>query len=195
MTTSLTPELTDPALARPAGRPEFPRATPLPAAPRPDAGAPGATASHPTTATTATTSSTGVTGIRKNTTGSTNAAANATASDSAASTTAAATTANTTPDPTTDIRESATQLHRLAAMASLQDWVRRSSPVLMHEAVLAGESPAEVAAAARLSVAEAHLTWNTWASRRLAASAVTEPLPLRQYLRVHTAFARALTES
>ncbi|MGW4489967.1 hypothetical protein ACWEOE_39875 [Amycolatopsis sp. NPDC004368] len=79
-------------------------------------------------------------------------------------------------------------------MASLQDWVRRSSPVLMHEAVLAGENPTEVAAAARLSVAEAHLTWNTWATRRLASPTVGEPLPLRQYLRVHTAFAEALNE-
>ncbi|MFI5610820.1 hypothetical protein [Amycolatopsis sp. NPDC051903] len=92
-------------------------------------------------------------------------------------------------------RETGPTLHRLAAMASLQDWIRRSSPVLMHEAVLAGENPAEVAAAARLTVAEAHLTWNTWASRRLATPANGEGLTLREYLRVHTAFAGALNET
>ncbi|MEW2500563.1 hypothetical protein AB0878_08790 [Amycolatopsis sp. NPDC047767] len=101
----------------------------------------------------------------------------------------------TAPDPDSDTRGAGSQLHRLAAMASLQDWIRRSSPVLMHEAVLAGESPAEVASAARLSVAQAHLTWNTWATRRLASATPGEALPLRQYLRVHTAFARALNDA
>ncbi|MEV4596881.1 hypothetical protein AB0K15_05705 [Amycolatopsis sp. NPDC049253] len=153
MTTSLTPEITETAPAKLAGRPEFPRAAPAPAAPAPDTGAPGATAPD-------------LTGVH-----------------------------TTAPDPGSDTREGGSQLHRLAAMASLQDWIRRSSPVLMHEAVLAGESPAEVAAAARLSVAQAHLTWNTWATRRLASTTPGEALPLRQYLRVHTAFARALNDA
>lgn len=153
MTTSLTPERTEPAPTRP----DFPRTAPMSAVPRPDASASGAKP--------ATTSST---------------------------TKATGSTSRDLPLPAST--GSATQLHRLAAMASLQDWVRRSSPVLMHEAVLAGENPTEVAAAARLSVAEAHLTWNTWATRRLASPTVGEPLPLRQYLRVHTAFAEALNE-
>ncbi|QYN18172.1 hypothetical protein [Amycolatopsis sp. DSM 110486] len=153
MTTSLTPEITEKAPAKLAGRSEFPRAAPAPAAPAPDAGAPGATAPD-------------LTGVH-----------------------------TTAPDTNTDTGESGSQLHRLAAMASLQEWIRRSSPVLMHEAVLAGESPAEVAAAARLSVAQAHLTWNTWATRRLASPTPGEALPLRRYLRVHTAFARALNDA
>ncbi|MEU4667858.1 hypothetical protein AB0F91_07790 [Amycolatopsis sp. NPDC023774] len=151
MTTSLTPEITETASAKLAGRPEFPRAAP--AAPAPAPGAPGATAPE-------------LTGVH-----------------------------TTAPAPTSGTREAGSQLHRLAAMASLQDWVRRSSPVLMHEAVLAGESPTEVAAAARLSIAQAHLTWNTWATRRLASATPGEALPLRQYLRVHTAFARALNDA
>ncbi|HWD03335.1 MAG TPA: hypothetical protein VG674_12880 [Amycolatopsis sp.] len=97
-----------------------------------------------------------------------------------------------TADRSATEREAGHPLPRLAAMATLREWVRRTTPVLMHEAVLAGESPAEVAAAARLTLAEAHLTWHAWATRRLAPPARVDGVSLHQYLRVHTAFADAL---
>ncbi|WP_206784741.1 hypothetical protein [Amycolatopsis sp. MtRt-6] len=77
-------------------------------------------------------------------------------------------------------RDALAELARLAALAEL---ARNSSPSLMHQAVLAGTSPARVAAAAKLDVAEAHVRWHAWAD-----SAVS----LEEYLHVHAAFAAAV---
>ncbi|WP_372662476.1 hypothetical protein [Amycolatopsis kentuckyensis] len=73
-----------------------------------------------------------------------------------------------------------TELGRLAALAEL---ARRSSPSLMHHAILAGTAPATVAAAAQLDVAEAHIRWHEWADAAVGRD---------EYLRVHTAFAEAV---
>ncbi|UOZ02893.1 MULTISPECIES: hypothetical protein [unclassified Amycolatopsis] len=72
------------------------------------------------------------------------------------------------------------ELTRLAALADL---ARRSTPPIMHRAILAGGDPASVAAAARLSAAQAHIRWHEWAGTSV---------PLDEYLRVHTAFADAI---
>jgi hypothetical protein len=79
--------------------------------------------------------------------------------------------------PSTD---GATELARLAALA---EFARRSTPPLMHRAILAGGSPAAVAAEAKLRVGEAHIRWHEWAGTSV---------PLDEYLRVHTAFADAI---
>jgi hypothetical protein len=71
----------------------------------------------------------------------------------------------------------------LARHAAQADLARRSTPSLMHRAVLAGSAAATVAAAAELSVAEAHIRWHEWAGTTV---------PLDEYLRVHTAFADAI---
>jgi hypothetical protein len=71
-------------------------------------------------------------------------------------------------------------LTRHAARAGL---ARRSTPSLMHRAILAGTAPTAVAAAAELSVAEAHIRWHEWAGTSVS---------LDEYLRVHTAFADAI---
>ncbi|WP_370962092.1 hypothetical protein [Amycolatopsis sp. cg9] len=74
-------------------------------------------------------------------------------------------------------------LAELARLAALAELARRSSPSLMHHAVLAGTSPAEVAAAARIDVAEAHIRWHEWADSAVGRD---------EYVRVHTAFAEAV---
>ncbi|WP_406632572.1 hypothetical protein [Amycolatopsis sp. WGS_07] len=85
-------------------------------------------------------------------------------------------------------------LHRLSSMASLRTWEERSTPALMHDAILRGVSAGEAAEAARLSVAEAHLRWSAWASRRLTPQQVgtAAELSVQQFLSVHAAFAAAL---
>ncbi|MEV4052516.1 hypothetical protein AB0J55_15145 [Amycolatopsis sp. NPDC049688] len=72
------------------------------------------------------------------------------------------------------------ELARLAALAELAHTV---SPSLMHQAILTGTSPAAVAAAAKIDVAEAHVRWHTWADTAVG---------LDEYLRVHAAFAAAV---
>ncbi|MCR6485146.1 hypothetical protein M8542_20155 [Amycolatopsis sp. OK19-0408] len=74
-------------------------------------------------------------------------------------------------------------LGELTRLASLAELARRSSPSLMHHAILAGTSPATVAAAAKIDVAEAHLRWHAWADTAVG---------LEEYLRVHAAFAEAV---
>jgi hypothetical protein len=71
----------------------------------------------------------------------------------------------------------------LGRFAAAADLARRSTPPLMHRAILAGADPASVAAAAKLSVAQAHIRWHEWAGTTV---------PLDEYLRVHTAFADAI---
>ncbi|MDT8913103.1 hypothetical protein [Amycolatopsis sp. PS_44_ISF1] len=97
-------------------------------------------------------------------------------------------------DPARNDAES--PVRRLAAMASMREWERASTPRLMHEAILAGERPGKVAEAARLSAAEAHLRWNLWASRHLPPARTGEPaeVTVREYLRVHAAFAQAIAD-
>ncbi|MEU7787579.1 hypothetical protein [Amycolatopsis sp. NPDC049159] len=84
------------------------------------------------------------------------------------------------PRPRPVASETLTELARLAALAEL---ARRSSPSLMHHAILAGTSPATVAAAAQIDVAEAHIRWHEWADTAVGRD---------EYLRVHTAFADAV---
>ncbi len=74
-------------------------------------------------------------------------------------------------------------LAELAGLASLAELARRSSPSLMHRAILAGTAPATVAAAAKIDVAEAHIRWHEWADTAVGRD---------EYLRVHTAFAEAV---
>ena len=74
-------------------------------------------------------------------------------------------------------------LAELARLAALAELARRSSPSLMHHAILAGTSPATVAAAAKDDVAEAHIRWHEWADTAVGRD---------EYLRVHTAFAEAV---
>jgi hypothetical protein len=74
-------------------------------------------------------------------------------------------------------------LAELARLAALAELARRSSPSLMHHAILAGTSPATVAAAAKVDVAEAHIRWHEWADAAVGRD---------EYLRVHTAFAEAV---
>jgi hypothetical protein len=74
-------------------------------------------------------------------------------------------------------------LAELARLAALAELARSSSPSLMHHAILAGTSPAAVAAAAKIDVAEAHVRWHTWAETAV---------DLDEYLRVHAAFAEAV---
>lgn len=78
-------------------------------------------------------------------------------------------------------------LGELATLAHLSDLARRSSPGLMHRAILEGNAPADVATAAGLSVGQAHIRWNEWAGAYRGPG-----VPLVEYLRVHTAFAEAL---
>lgn len=72
------------------------------------------------------------------------------------------------------------ELTRLAALAEL---AQSSAPSLMHHAILGGTSPASVAAAAKVDVAEAHVRWHAWADTAVG---------LEEYLRVHAAFAEAV---
>ncbi len=74
-------------------------------------------------------------------------------------------------------------LAELAHLAALAELARNSSPSLMHHAILAGTSPATVAAAAKIDVAEAHVRWHAWAETAVG---------LDDYLRVHAAFAEAV---
>jgi hypothetical protein len=74
-------------------------------------------------------------------------------------------------------------LAELARLAALAELARSSSPSLMHHAILAGTSPATVAAAAQIDVAEAHVRWHAWAETAVG---------LDEYLRVHAAFAEAV---
>jgi hypothetical protein len=74
-------------------------------------------------------------------------------------------------------------LAELARLAALAELARRSSPSLMHHAILAGTSPATVAAAAKIGVAEAHIRWHEWADTAVGRD---------EYLRVHAAFAEAV---
>ncbi|MFI5585916.1 hypothetical protein ACIA5G_12840 [Amycolatopsis sp. NPDC051758] len=74
-------------------------------------------------------------------------------------------------------------LAELARLAALADLARSSSPSLMHHAILAGTSPATVAAAAKIDVAEAHVRWHAWAETAVG---------LDEYLPVHAAFAEAV---
>ncbi|MFD2468653.1 hypothetical protein [Amycolatopsis silviterrae] len=85
-------------------------------------------------------------------------------------------------------------LHRLSSMALLRTWEQRSTPALMHDAILRGVSAHHAAEAARLTVAEAHLRWGAWASRRLTPQQVgtAADLSVQQFLSVHAAFAAAL---
>jgi hypothetical protein len=73
----------------------------------------------------------------------------------------------------------------LARYAAAADLARRSTPPLLHRAILAGADPKSVAAAAKLGVGQAHIRWHEWAGTTV---------PLDEYLRVHTAFADALQE-
>jgi hypothetical protein len=84
------------------------------------------------------------------------------------------------PRPRPVTSDALAELGRLAALAEL---ARRSSPSLMHHAILAGTSAATVAAAAQLDVAEAHIRWHEWADTAVGRD---------EYLRVHTAFAHAV---
>ena len=74
-------------------------------------------------------------------------------------------------------------LSELARLAALAELAQRSSPSLMHHAILAGTSPATVAAAAKVDVAEAHIRWHEWADTAVGRD---------EYVRVHTAFAEAV---
>jgi hypothetical protein len=74
-------------------------------------------------------------------------------------------------------------LAELARLAALAELARSSSPALMHQAILAGTSPAGVAAAAQLGIAEAHVRWHEWAESAVG---------LAEYLSVHDTFAAAL---
>ncbi|WP_284748632.1 hypothetical protein [Amycolatopsis sp. RTGN1] len=74
-------------------------------------------------------------------------------------------------------------LAELARLAALAELARNASPSLMHHAILAGTSPATVAAAAKTDVAEAHVRWHAWAETAVG---------LEDYLRVHAAFAEAV---
>jgi hypothetical protein len=74
-------------------------------------------------------------------------------------------------------------LAELARLSGLAEPARRSTPSLMHQAVLAGAAPATVAAAAKIDVAEAHVRWHAWADKAVGVD---------EYLRVHTAFAEAV---
>ncbi|WP_370937104.1 hypothetical protein [Amycolatopsis sp. cg13] len=79
-------------------------------------------------------------------------------------------------------------------MASLRAWEQRSTPALMHQAILDGVNARHAAEAAHLSVAEAHVRWSAWAAKRLAPQRPGTPaeLPVQQFLNVHAAFAAAL---
>ncbi|MBB4682904.1 hypothetical protein [Amycolatopsis jiangsuensis] len=85
-------------------------------------------------------------------------------------------------------------LRRLSAMASVRRWEQRTTPALMHEAVLGGAGAREVAESAGLSVAEAHVCWTEWAALRLVSPRPGEmpELTVQQFLRVHGAFAGEL---
>ncbi|MET9262043.1 hypothetical protein [Amycolatopsis sp. NPDC004079] len=85
-------------------------------------------------------------------------------------------------------------LHRLSSMASLRAWEQRSTPALMHQAILSGVNARHAAEAAQLSVAEAHVRWSAWAAKRLAPQrpGIAAELPVQQFLNVHAAFAAAL---
>ncbi|MFG1645576.1 hypothetical protein ACGFMK_35290 [Amycolatopsis sp. NPDC049252] len=73
----------------------------------------------------------------------------------------------------------------LARYSAAADLARRSTPPLLHRAILAGADPVSVATAAKLGVGQAHIRWHEWA---------VTTVPLDEYLRVHTAFADALQE-
>ncbi|UKD57528.1 MULTISPECIES: hypothetical protein [Amycolatopsis] len=79
-------------------------------------------------------------------------------------------------------------------MASLRAWEQRSTPALMHQAILDGVNARHAAEAAHLSVEEAHVRWGDWAAKRLAPQhpGVAAELPVQQFLSVHAAFAAAL---
>jgi len=83
------------------------------------------------------------------------------------------------PRPRPAASDTLAELARLAALAEL---ARRSSPSLMHHAILAGIFPATVAAA-KIDVAEAHIRWHEWADTAVGRD---------EYLRLHTAFAEAV---
>ncbi|MBN9742871.1 MULTISPECIES: hypothetical protein [Amycolatopsis] len=85
-------------------------------------------------------------------------------------------------------------LHRLSSMASLRAWEQRSTPALMHQAILDGVNARHAAEAAHLSVEEAHVRWGDWAAKQLAPQrpGVAAELPVQQFLNVHAAFAAAL---
>ncbi|WP_409464648.1 hypothetical protein [Amycolatopsis sp. GA6-003] len=85
-------------------------------------------------------------------------------------------------------------LHRLSSMASLRAWEQRSTPALMHQAILDGVNARHAAEAAHLSVAEAHVRWGAWAAQRLAPQypGIAAELSVQQFLSVHAAFATAL---
>ncbi|GAB3148349.1 hypothetical protein GCM10027258_43250 [Amycolatopsis stemonae] len=74
-------------------------------------------------------------------------------------------------------------LAELARLTALAELAQSSSPSLMHHAILGGTSPATVAAAAKIDVAEAHVRWHAWADTAVG---------LEEYLRVHAAFADAV---
>ncbi|WP_329063626.1 hypothetical protein [Amycolatopsis sp. NBC_01480] len=92
--------------------------------------------------------------------------------------------------------EPATFLHRLSTMASMREWEQQSTPMLIHEAILAGASPCAAARSARVTTAEAHVRWSLWAFRRLGPFFAGEAtsMSVQQYLRVHTAFAEILAD-
>lgn len=86
-------------------------------------------------------------------------------------------------------------LHRLSSMASLRAWEQRSTPALMHQAILNGVNARHAAEAAHLSVDEAHVRWANWAAKRLAPQypGMAAELSVQQFLSVHAAFAAALS--
>ena len=94
------------------------------------------------------------------------------------------------PLPRAQLPEASTLLHRLSSMASLRAWEHRSTPALMHHAILRGAHARQAADAAHLSVAEAHVRWCAWAAEQLSAQC--PEITAQQFLNVHAAFAAAL---
>ncbi|WP_020660019.1 hypothetical protein [Amycolatopsis benzoatilytica] len=97
------------------------------------------------------------------------------------------------PVPRTALPDASSLLHRLSSLASLRAWEQRSTPALMHQAILGGANACQAAEAAHLTVADAHLCWCVWATKQLDRQ--HPDLTVEQFLTVHGAFATVLSHA